>query len=177
MQKDTQNPVLKISNLSVAFQNIVQNNIDFSPVVNDISFDIDKKECLCLVGESGCGKSMTSLAIMGLTPFQAKVSAKEIFFDNQELTKLNNKEMSNIRGNTLAMIFQDPMSSLNPVLPIGEQVAEPLIKHKKLKKKEALLEAVALLEEVGIKNAKEKITVETKPYFNNFLHLSIWFLP
>ncbi len=149
-------PLLDVENLTVSF--------DSFPVVNSISFSLEKKKCLCLVGESGCGKSMTSLALMGLLPEGAKLSADKILFENEDLLTLSTKEMAKIRGNKLAMIFQDPMSALNPVLPLGEQVAEPLRIHKKYSKKQALEEAIRLLTEVGIKNAQERI----KDYAHQF---------
>ncbi len=149
-------PLLEVENLKISF--------DSFPVVNNISFSLEKKECLCLVGESGCGKSMTSLALMGLLPEQAKLEADKISFENSNLLSFSTKEMAQIRANKLAMIFQDPMSALNPVLPLGDQVAEPLIIHKKYSKKQALEEAIRLLEEVGIKNAKERI----KDYAHQF---------
>lgn len=148
--------LLNISHLSISF--------DDYPVVNDVSFSLKKKECLCIVGESGCGKSMTSLALMRLLPEQALLQAEEICFEGQNLLELNKKQMAQIRGNKLAMIFQDPMSALNPVLPLGEQIAEPLIRHKKLSKKQALLEAEHLLQEVGITHAKQRL----KDYAHQF---------
>ncbi len=148
--------LLEVKNLSVSFNG--------HPVVNDISFSLEKKECLCIVGESGCGKSMTSLALMRLLPEHAKVSAKSMLFEGDELQSLSLKQMAKIRGNKLAMIFQDPMSSLNPVLPLGDQVAEPLVLHKKLSKKAALEEVVQLLTNVGIKDAHLRL----KDYAHQF---------
>ncbi len=148
--------LLEIENLHIAFNDY--------PVVNNISFSLEKKKCLCLVGESGCGKSMTSLAIMRLLPEQAKVKADKLFFENEDLEKFSLKEMAHIRGNKLAMIFQDPMSALNPVLPLGDQVAETLIIHKKFLKKQALAEAEKLLQDVGIKDAHNRL----KDYAHQF---------
>ncbi len=141
-----QNSLLNVSNLSIFFGDY--------PVVDNLSFSLEKKQCLCLVGESGCGKSMTSLALMRLLPSQARYQAEHILFNGQDLQKLSLKEMSNIRTNKLAMIFQDPMTSLNPVLTLGEQIAEPLIRHKNLSKKEALKVAEKLLSEVGINDPR-----------------------
>ncbi len=149
MNTNSTQSLLEVENLRVAFNTY--------PVVNDISFTLNKKECLCLVGESGCGKSMTSLALMQLLPFQAKMQASKILFEGQDLLNLSKKQMADLRGNALAMIFQDPMSALNPVLRLGDQIAEPLIRHKKFTKKQALLEAQRLLTQVGIAEAEARL--------------------
>ncbi len=149
-------PLLDIQNLSVCFE-------DYA-IVDNLSFSLHKKEPLCIVGESGCGKSMTSLALMQLLPQEARLRADKIEFNNKDLLNLSKKEMTNIRGNELAMIFQDPMSALNPVLKLGDQIAEPLIRHKKMSKKEALEEAIQLLEKVGIEDAHKRI----KEYAHQF---------
>ncbi len=149
VSSDNSTPILDISRLRVSFQGF--------PVVNEISLSLNRKECLCLVGESGCGKSMTSLAIMKLLPQQAELKADYISFNGNNLLEYNNKQMAQIRGNRIAMIFQDPMSSLNPVLTLGEQVAEPLVRHKKYSPAQALEEAARLLNEVGILNAKQRL--------------------
>ncbi len=143
--------------------NIKELNVSFSykdtyfPVVDTISLSLNKKECLCIIGESGSGKSMTALALMRLLPEQAKCNAKEIIFEGQDLQNLSRQEMSTLCGNKLAMIFQDPMSSLNPVLTLGEQIAEPLIRHKNYSKKDALDKAISLMQEVGIDKAGLRI--------------------
>src|SRR6266404_3041784 len=92
--------------------------------VEGVSFYLDRRELLGLVGESGCGKSITALSIMRLVAPPGKIVAGEILFDGRDLLKLSNREMRDVRGNDVAMIFQDPMTSLNPVFTVGEQIAE-----------------------------------------------------
>lgn len=123
--------------------------------VNDVSFKIDKGETVCLVGESGCGKSITSMSIMGLISGNGKIEGGEIIYNGQDLLKLSNDKMCNIRGKEIGMIFQEPMSSLNPVFKIGFQVMEPLLIHEGMSKAEAKEKAISLLKEVGIPRAEE----------------------
>lgn len=126
------------------------------PVVDGVDFEVKKGETLAIVGESGSGKSITSLSIMGLVPKPGgKIVDGQIIFDGTDLVSLSENEMFKVRGNEIAMIFQEPMSSLNPVLTIGEQITEVLIYHKKLSKKEARLKAVELLKIVGFARAEE----------------------
>lgn len=124
--------------------------------VNDVSFSIREGETVCVVGESGCGKSITAMSAMRLIASPpGKIEGGEVIFQGQDLLKLKDGEMRLIRGNDLAMIFQDPMSSLNPVLKIGEQIMEPLMVHKYMSKKDALAKAIQLIEMVGIPRANE----------------------
>ena len=119
--------------------------------VDGVDFEIYPGETLGVVGESGCGKSVTSLSIMRLVESPpGKIEAGEINFKNKDLTKLSNKEMRKIRGNDISMIFQEPMTSLNPVYTIGDQIAEAIMLHKKVKRKEAMRQAVEMLKKVGI---------------------------
>ena len=122
--------------------------------VDGVSFDLNEGETLGLVGESGCGKSVTALSILRLIPYPpGKIVGGEIDFDGKSLLNISEDEMRDIRGNDIAMIFQEPMTSLNPVLTIGRQVAEPLEIHQNVKKQKALKEAVTLLEKVQIPEA------------------------
>src|SRR5438067_6479652 len=105
--------------------------------VDGISCYLDRGELLGLVGESGCGKSMTALSIMRLVPPPGKIVAGEILFEGRSLLELSNREMRDVRGNDIAMIFQDPMTSLNPVFTVGEQIAEALRLHRNLSRREA----------------------------------------
>src|SRR5436190_15382912 len=100
--------------------------------VNDVSFYLDRGELLGLVGESGCGKSITALSVMRLIAPPGRIAAGEIRFEDKDLLKLSEAEMRSMRGDDIAMIFQDPMTSLNPVYTVGEQIAEALRLHRKL---------------------------------------------
>jgi len=125
--------------------------------VRGVDFTVKKGETLGIVGESGCGKSITSFAIMNLLPKQAIRNARRLAFGGQELSKLNEEQISEIRGNKMAMIFQEPMTSLNPSYTIGEQLIETLLRHRKVTKKEAEERALYLLEKVGISAAKSRL--------------------
>src|SRR6266704_4000085 len=118
--------------------------------VDGVSFYLDHGELLGLVGESGCGKSMTALSVMRLVPPPGKIAAGEILFEVRNLLKLSNREMRDVRGNDIAMIFQDPMTSLNPVFTVGEQIAEALRLHRKLSRKDARKAGVDAMREVSI---------------------------
>jgi peptide/nickel transport system ATP-binding protein len=124
--------------------------------VRDVGFSLDRGETLGLVGESGCGKSMTALAIMGLLPERAQLSGS-IRFDGEELTSWSEREMQRVRGNRIGMIFQEPMTALNPVHSIGRQIAEPLRLHRGLSGAEARKESIALLDRVGIADAARRV--------------------
>ena len=125
--------------------------------VNDISFSIAPGETLALVGESGCGKSMTALSLLRLLPEPGRIVGGEIFLDERDLLRLPDVEMRRIRGNDIAMIFQEPMTSLNPVLRIGEQIAEVLRLHQGVTKQKALEQAAELLTQVGISDPKQRL--------------------
>lgn len=119
--------------------------------VEGIDLDIERGKCAALVGESGCGKSVTSLAIMGLlkTP-PALINADEITFENLNLLELSDSQMQNIRGSKLSMVFQDAMTSLNPVMQVGRQINEVFIKHKKMDKNQAKQASIEALKKVGV---------------------------
>ncbi|MEK8127101.1 ABC transporter ATP-binding protein [Paenibacillus filicis] len=124
--------------------------------VNGVSFRVHEGQTVAIVGESGCGKSVTALSLMGLVEEPSgRLAGGEIWFDGRDLAKASRKELERLRGNELSMIFQEPMSALNPVLTIGEQLTEPLIEHLHLSKKEALKRAEELVTRVGIPRAKE----------------------
>src|ERR1700719_550038 len=118
--------------------------------VEGVSFYLDRGELLGLVGESGCGKSITALSIMRLVAPPGKIVTGEILFEGRDLLKLSNAEMRAVRGNDIAMIFQDPMTSLNPVFTVGEQIAEALRLHRGLSRKGARAGAVQAMREVSI---------------------------
>ncbi|MFW6035869.1 MAG: ABC transporter ATP-binding protein [Halothermotrichaceae bacterium] len=126
--------------------------------VNGVDLEIYPGETLGIVGESGCGKSVTSLSIMRLIPEPpGKIVDGQILFEGEDLTKLEESEMRDIRGNDISMIFQEPMTSLNPVFTVGEQIAEAIIIHKKVSKEEAMEQAVEMLEKVGIPLPEQRV--------------------
>ncbi len=148
------NKLLVIEELSVNFH--LPEGI--ARAVDDISFDLAAGETLGLVGESGCGKSVTALSILGLIPSPpGRVEAGRIVFEDQNLLRLDAEGLRRIRGRDISMIFQEPMTSLNPVLPIGQQVAEPLRVHKALSKSAALAEAAEWLDHVKIPAARKRL--------------------
>lgn len=119
--------------------------------VDHVSFQVREGETVCIVGESGCGKSVTAMSIMGLVEAPGgKVDGGKIHFAGEDLLRMDPNTLRTIRGNEIAMIFQEPMSSLNPVMKIGEQIMEPLMVHLRLNKKQARLRAIELITQVGI---------------------------
>jgi oligopeptide/dipeptide ABC transporter ATP-binding protein len=125
--------------------------------VDGVSFSLDSGKTLGIVGESGCGKSVTAFSIMGLIQAPGRVVGGSVTFDGRELVGRKDKDMENIRGREIAMIFQDPMTSLNPTLTIGTQITETLRRHLSMTKDEARKRAVGLLEEVHITNAAARL--------------------
>jgi oligopeptide/dipeptide ABC transporter ATP-binding protein len=126
--------------------------------VDGVSLSIDRSMTLGIVGESGCGKSMTALAIMGLLPAPSgRLTSGSVNFNGVELTQLAQRELANIRGRDIAMVFQDPMTSLHPMMTIGSQIAEVVRRHRGLGRGEARRAAVGLLEEVGIPDAGRRV--------------------
>ncbi|MEW9503064.1 ABC transporter ATP-binding protein [Jeotgalibacillus marinus] len=148
-------PLLDVRNLKTHFK-LDQGKV--AKAVDGIDFSIHRGETLALVGESGSGKSITSLSIMQLIPSPpGEIVAGEISLDGKNLLDLSEREMVKVRGNEIGMIFQEPMTSLNPVFTVGNQVAEPLMKHKKMKKKAAYKKAIDILKLVGFPRAEEII--------------------
>jgi oligopeptide transport system ATP-binding protein len=125
--------------------------------VNGISFDIAAGETLGIVGESGCGKSVTSLALLGILPRAGRITSGSAMFGGRDLLKLTDRQLRKVRGREIAMIFQDPMTSLNPVLTIGRQIREALETHFDMDKDEANKRAAELIDQVGIPSAKARI--------------------
>ncbi|MDT0555517.1 ABC transporter ATP-binding protein [Patiriisocius hiemis] len=146
-----QKPIIEVSNLHVSFGK--RKNI--TPVVKGVSFTINENEILGIVGESGSGKSVTSMAIMGLLPKKTSKVEGEILFDDSDLLSKSEKELRKYRGNEIAMIFQEPMSALNPSLTCGYQVTEMLLHHTNLSISEAKKETLALFEKVKLPRPRE----------------------
>ncbi len=146
-------PILSVRNLEVSIRTAVGD----LHATGGVSFDVAPGETFAIVGESGCGKSISSSAVMGLLPRAATARADRCEFDGQEMLTLSRREREKIRGNTISMIFQDPMTSLNPVYTIGNQLMEVFLRHKKGTRAQARDRAIFLLERVGIKNAAERM--------------------
>lgn len=125
--------------------------------VRGVNFHINKGEAVAIVGESGCGKSVTAQTLMRLIPSPPAIMSGEVLFNGEDLLKKSDKEMEAVRGKDIGMIFQDPMTSLNPTLTIGTQIIEGLVKHEKLDKKAARARAVEMLELVGIPNPQNRV--------------------
>lgn len=146
--------LLEVENLSIA----VAAQGKLLPVVRNSSFELDENDTLGIVGESGCGKSLTALAIMGLLEgSQIRITSGSIHFNGQNLLKLSPKQRRSIMGNQMAMIFQEPMTSLNPVYRVGDQIIEMLLQHRDLTKSQAKLRALELLELVKIPVPEQRI--------------------
>ncbi|MGB1180732.1 MAG: ABC transporter ATP-binding protein [Candidatus Puniceispirillaceae bacterium] len=145
--------ILDVKNLWVEFNT----RGGIVPVLDNLSFSLDRGERIGFVGESGCGKSMTALALMGLLPSIGRVASGQILFKGQDIVNASTKRMQDIRGNEISMIFQEPMTSLNPVFTIGSQIAEVLHRHRNMDKSEALKTAVDLLDAVKIPDARNRI--------------------
>jgi peptide/nickel transport system ATP-binding protein len=125
--------------------------------VRNVGFSVDRGETLCIVGESGSGKSLTALALMGLLPRRAQRKARRLALGGRDLAGLDERRMSDLRGDRMAMIFQEPMTALNPAYTIGDQLAEGLLRHRKVGRKAARDRAVFLLEKVGIAAAADRL--------------------
>ncbi|MCP4274039.1 MAG: ABC transporter ATP-binding protein [Gammaproteobacteria bacterium] len=146
--------VLEVKNLKTYFHT----NEGVIPAVDGVDFTLKKGKTLCVVGESGCGKSVTAFTVMRLIPMPpGKVESGEILYNGKNLVKFTENEMRDIRGNEIAMIFQEPMTSLNPVYTIGNQIVEAIVLHQKVKPKEARQRAIKMLEKVGLPDAPKRV--------------------
>lgn len=150
--------ILEISNLNIGFNT----ESDFRQALWDVSFALNKGEMHALVGESGCGKSVSAMSILRLLPKNAIIKSGEIFFNGEDILKFDRKNLSNLRGSKIALIPQDPMTSLNPLYTIGNQLLEVIKIHQGLKGKDAYRKAIEALEAVQIPAAKER--------FNSYPH-------
>ena len=147
------NKVLEVKDLVTTFR-IEKKEYE---VLRGVSFDLHENETLCMVGESGCGKSVTTLAVMDLLPNNGRVVSGSIKLNGQELTEMSKKERNALRGKQMGMIFQEPMTALNPLLTIGRQMTESLMLHRGMSKKEARQTAISYLEKVGIANPEDRL--------------------
>lgn len=145
--------ILEVNNLNISFDTYAGK----VRAIRGVDFDLNKGETLAIVGESGSGKSVTTRTIMRLLSSNANIDEGQILFKGQDIVNKSEKEMQKIRGREIAMIFQDPMTSLDPTMTIGKQVAESLRKHKNVTKKESLKAALDLLKLVGIPDAEKRL--------------------
>ncbi|PKB64889.1 MAG: peptide ABC transporter ATP-binding protein, partial [SAR202 cluster bacterium Io17-Chloro-G3] len=145
--------LLEIKNLSTNFYTVE----GVVKAVDNVSYDLEPGETLGLVGESGCGKSVSALSVMRLIPWPpGKIESGEVLFEGENLLEMDNSEMRSIRGNKIAMVFQEPMTSLNPVLTVGRQLTETLELHMKMSTDDANRRAIELIELVGISDADRR---------------------
>lgn len=145
--------ILEVKNLNLGFKT----ETGFKQALYDVSFSLQKGKIHALVGESGCGKTISAMSILKLLPKTAKITSGEIIFENRDLLKLSNSEMEKIRGAKIALIPQDPMTSLNPLYTVGNQLLEVISIHQELKGKEAEAKAIEALEAVQIPDAKNRL--------------------
>jgi len=153
MHSIQQSEILRVEGLKTYF---------FTPygivkAVDGISFNLNRGECLCIVGESGSGKTTVALSILRLLDEPAKIVDGKIIFNGVNLVEISEKEIRKIRGKEIAMIFQDPQSSMNPVLKVGEQIVEQIVEHTGMSRKEAKERAIDLLREVGLPDAERRV--------------------
>ena len=147
-------PLLEVKNLQTAFSI----NDSWHNAVDDVSFQVGRKRIIGVVGESGCGKSVLSLSVIGLLPkVNSQIRSGSVLFNGKNLTHLSEDEMNDVRGKDISMIFQEPMTSLNPVLTIGYQLQEVLFNHMNISKAEAREKSIALLRSVGISRSEKLI--------------------
>lgn len=147
-------PLLEVKNLRTS----IKTKQGYRHAVQDVSFQLNRGEILGIVGESGCGKSMTALSILKLVSSPpVYITGGEILYDGRDLLKLDKKEMRKIRGNRISMIFQEPMTSLNPVYTVGKQIMEAIVLHQQADKKQAFERAVETLRLVGIPSPEQRM--------------------
>ena len=151
---NTDNILLSVQDLKVYFHG----NQRVARAVDGVSYEVRKGETVCLVGESGCGKTVSALTTLGLIPRPpGEIAGGQVLFKGQNLLDLGEEEMRNIRGKRIAMVFQEPMTSLNPVFTIGDQIAEAIMVHEKVSKSEMRQRCVQLLKDVGIPSPEERL--------------------
>jgi len=146
-------PVLRARNLTIA----LGSGAAAVPLVEDVSFDLKPGRTLCIVGESGSGKTMVALSLMRLLPPGVSIAAGSVQFEDRDLLRLDPEEMRRLRGSRIGMIFQEPMTSLNPAFTIGDQIAEAVLVHRRMPRADAEAEAVALLRKVNIPSPEQRM--------------------
>ncbi|AFA46836.1 ABC transporter ATP-binding protein [Acetobacterium woodii] len=152
-------PMLQLKNLSVSFDT---KNGEVE-AVRDVSLSLNKGEILAIVGESGCGKTVMSQSVLKLLPKTSRIKQGRIIVDGEDITDYKEKDMRKLRGGVLSMVFQDPMTTLNPTIPIGKQITESIIKHNKVSKEEAKKRGIEMLNLVGINKPEEMFSLQ--PHF------------
>ena len=145
--------VLEVEDLRVIFDNLD----DSVAALTGVSFRIDPGEVVCMVGESGCGKTLSALSVLGVLPSNARVEVKRMEFLGRDLRSMSEEELQHIRGKEIGMIFQEPMTSLNPVFTIGYQIEEAILTHENVSQEEATDRAAGLLNSVGIQSPEERL--------------------
>ncbi|MDY4138489.1 MAG: ABC transporter ATP-binding protein [Eubacteriales bacterium] len=145
-------PILQVSNLSVSFQTYAGT----VQAVRDVSFTLNRGETLAIVGESGSGKSVTTKALLGILPANGKITGGSILYDGHDLTKYTDRDFSAIRGKRISLVFQDPLSALNPIMRIGKQITEALVLSGKTPRREARAKALELMRAVGIPEPEKR---------------------
>ena len=145
-------PILRVNNLSVSFQTYAGT----VQAVRDVSFTLNRGETLAIVGESGSGKSVTTKALLGILPASGKITGGSILYDGHDLTKYSDRDFSAIRGKRISLVFQDPLSALNPIMRIGKQITEALVLSGKTPRREAKGKALELMRAVGIPEPEKR---------------------
>ncbi len=148
--------VLEVKNLSVSFDT-QKGEVE---AVRDVSFSVKKGEVLAIVGESGCGKTVMSQSVLKLLPRNSKIKSGQILVEGTDITNYKEKEMQRLRGTTLSMVFQDPMMTLNPTIPVGVQITEAILQHEKVSREEAKQRAIEMLQLVGIEDAAQRYRLQ-----------------
>lgn len=148
--------VLEVKNLSVSFDT-KRGEVE---AVRDVSFSVKKGEVLAIVGESGCGKTVMSQSVLKLLPRNSKIKSGQILVEGTDITNYKEKEMQRLRGTTLSMVFQDPMMTLNPTIPVGVQITEAILRHEKVSREEAKQRAIEMLQLVGIEDASQRYRLQ-----------------
>jgi len=148
--------VLEVKNLSVSFDTR-KGEVE---AVRDVTFSVKKGEVLAVVGESGCGKTVMSQSVLKLLPRNSRIKSGQILVEGTDITNYKEKEMQRLRGTTLSMVFQDPMMTLNPTIPVGVQIIEAILQHEKVSREEAKQRAIEMLQLVGIEDAAQRYRLQ-----------------